>query len=61
VNNDWADGTKYTYIIDLAQGGYKETGTASETIKPWIENTEIFFNSVNVSTWTEGSPAVVTP
>ncbi len=61
VNNDWADGTKYTYIIDLAQGGYKETGTASETIKPWIENTEIFFNSVNVSEWTSGSPAVVTP
>lgn len=61
VNNDWVDGTKYTYIIDLSQGGYKETGTASATITPWIQNNEIFFNSVSVSAWTEGSPAVVTP
>ena len=61
VNNDWADGTKYTYIIDLAQGGYKEKDTEGQTLKPWIENTEIFFNSVNVSEWTAGSPAVVTP
>lgn len=61
VNNDWADGTKYTYIIDLAQGGYKEKDTEGQTLKPWIENTEIFFNSVNVSEWTAGSPAVVAP
>ncbi len=61
ISNDWADGTKYTYTIDLAQGGYKEKGTASGTIEKWLDGSEIFFSSVSVTDWATGSPSVVTP
>jgi hypothetical protein len=61
VNNDWADGTKYTYVIDLSQGGYKEIGTASGVLEKWLDGAEIYFSSVTVTDWANGSAAVVNP
>ena len=61
ISNDWADGYKYTYVIDVSQGGYKEKGTESEVLKPWLEGSEIFFSSVTVTDWAVGSATVVTP
>ena len=60
-NDDWADGYKYTYVIDVSQGGYKEKGTATETLKKWLDNAEIFFSSVTVTDWAVGSATVVNP
>lgn len=53
VTNNWVAGTKYTYTIDLSQGGYKEKDTVDETVKPWLDGTEIFFSNVDVTPWTE--------
>lgn len=53
ITNSWVAGTKYTYTIDLSQGGYKEKDTAGQTVKPWLENNEIFFSNVDVTGWTE--------
>lgn len=61
INNDWADGMKYTYVIDLSQGGYKEIGTAGGVLEKWLDGAEIFFNTVTVTGWATGSPAVVNP
>lgn len=61
INNDWADGTKYTYVIDLSQGGYKEIGTPSGTLEKWLDGAEIYFSSVTVTNWATGSATVVTP
>ena len=61
ISNDWADGYKYTYIIDVSQGGYKEKDTAGQTLKPWLEGSEIFFSSITVTDWATGSATVVTP
>ena len=61
INNDWADGNKYTYVIDLSQGGYKEIGTHGEELEKWLDGAEIFFNSVTVTNWATGTPAIVTP
>lgn len=55
VNNDWVAGTKYTYTIDVSQGGYKETGTATNALDKWFEGTEIFFSSVTVTAWPEAT------
>lgn len=54
VTNTWVAGTKYTYTIDLSQGGYKEKDTEGETLKTWLSGAEIFFSSVDVTEW--GSP-----
>ena len=61
ISNDWADGYKYTYVIDLSQGGYKEKDTESVTLKPWLDGSEIFFSSVTVTNWATGSATVVNP
>lgn len=63
VTNNWVAGTKYTYTIDLSQGGYKEQGTASEDVEPWLKGAEIFFSSVDVTAWEEtaGTVTDVTP
>lgn len=61
INNDWADGYKYTYTIDLSQGGYKETGTAYETLVKWLDGAEIFFSDVTITNWRTTDGAVVTP
>ena len=55
ITNSWVAGTKYTYTIDLSQGGYKEKDTANDTVKPWLENNEIFFSSVDVTPWVEAA------
>ena len=51
ITNSWVAGTKYTYTIDLSQGGYKEKGTAGEDVEPWLDGSEIFFSSVDVTPW----------
>lgn len=53
ITNNFEDGKKYTYTIDLSQGGYKEIGTASETLEPWLAGSEIFFSNVEVTAWTD--------
>ena len=56
----WNPGTKYTYVIDLAQGGYKETNedgiggsvTADDTaLDPVLEDAQIIFTTVTVDAW----------
>ena len=51
ITNNWVAGTKYTYTIDLSQGGYKEKDTAGDVVKPWLDGAEIFFSSVDVTSW----------
>lgn len=53
ITNDLVAGTKYTYTIDLSQGGYKEKGTATNTVEPWLAGSEIFFSNVDVTPWVE--------
>ena len=49
----WEAGKQYTYIIDLAQGGYYETNQAStdENLDPIFVNTEIKFANVTITNW----------
>lgn len=49
----WEAGKQYTYIIDLAQGGYLETNKAStdENLDPIFVNTEIKFAGVTITDW----------
>lgn len=63
ISNDWVDGCKYTYVIDVSQGGYKQIGTEGETLNQhkWLDGAEIYFSSVTVTDWANGSPAVITP
>ena len=61
VSNDWVDGYKYTYVIDVAQGGYKEKGTSGQQLVKWLDGAEIFFSSVSVTDWATGSATVVNP
>lgn len=61
ISNNWLDGYKYTYVIDLSQGGFKEMGTAGETLKPWLQGSEIFFSSVTVTDWGTGEATVENP
>lgn len=53
ITNDWVAGTKYTYTIDLSQGGYKEKDTADDVVEPWLAGAEIFFSNVDVTPWVE--------
>lgn len=55
ITNNWVAGTKYTYTIDLSQGGYKEKDTEAvgQDVKPWLDGSEIFFSSVDVTPWVE--------
>lgn len=53
ITNSWVAGTKYTYKIDLSQGGYKEKGTADQDVEPWLAGSEIFFSGVDVTPWGE--------
>ncbi|MBE6258777.1 MAG: fimbrillin family protein [Prevotella sp.] len=55
----WDPGHKYTYIIDLAGGGYYPTNhTGDSVLDPIIAgNNEIKFASVTVDTWDTTSPA----
>lgn len=53
ITNNWVAGTKYTYTIDLSQGGYMEKETSGNVVKPWLAGTEIFFSNVDVTPWDE--------
>lgn len=53
ITNNWVAGTKYTYTIDLSQGGYKEKDTAGDVVEPWLAGAEIFFSNVDVTPWVE--------
>lgn len=49
----WTPGKKYTYIVDLGDGGYWETNTAddNEDLDPILEGAEIKFVNVTVDDW----------
>ena len=53
ITNNWVAGTKYTYTIDLSQGGYKEKDTekVGQDVEPWLDGSEIFFSNVDVTPW----------
>lgn len=58
VQFTWAPGFKYTYQIDLAQGGYKEKNDGfedPETTTPdlVLENSKIVFATVTVDDWAD--------
>jgi hypothetical protein len=56
----WVPGKKYTYIVDLAGGGYSETNTdTDEDLDPILGGAEIKFVTVTVDNWTEESDIVV--
>ena len=53
---DWEPGKQYTYIVDLAGGGYHETNAdTNEDLDPVLEGTEIKFVSVTVDDWSTTS------
>lgn len=45
-------GKQYTYIVDLAGGGYLEEGTEGENVESAIEDSIIRFVEVTVDDWT---------
>ena len=48
----WAPGMQYTYVIDLANGGYFTTNQdASDDLDPILEGAEIKFVTVTVDAW----------
>lgn len=54
ANFNLAPGMQYTYIVDLAGGGYSENGESGEEgeeLKPVIKDSEIIFVNVQVSGW----------
>lgn len=56
----WAPGKKYTYIVDLAGGGYSETNADSDAeLDPILSGTEIKFVSVTVDDWAAGGDIAV--
>jgi len=59
----WEPGKKYTYTIDLAQGGYFEQNNndGDDDLDPILEGSQIKFVSVTVDDWTEVDKAVSGP
>jgi len=62
----WLPGHKYTYILDLAGGGYYATNHDNDVdLDPILENAEIFFLTPTVDAWIEAPgidvPAVPAP
>ena len=56
VSFNWEPGKKYTYIVDLAGGGYHETNADTNAdLDPVLEGTEIKFVSVTVDDWSTTS------
>lgn len=66
ANVDWKPGYKYTYTIDLKDGGYKETNDGADspevdTLDPVLDGAEIFFSaSCTIDEWFDGADADVT-
>lgn len=64
VQFDWAPGKKYTYVIDLAGGGYWELNNDTNAdLDPILENAVIKFVDVTVDAWdtTPGETNVTMP
>lgn len=64
VAYSWNPGYKYTYIIDLSQGGYKEyndglDATETTDLDPVLDNTAIVFTTVTVDDWTDATDTTV--
>lgn len=58
----WVPGKKYTYVIDLADGGYWETNNDDDSgLDPILEGAEIKFVSVTVDDWSAADDFPVTP
>lgn len=56
----WAPGKRYTYIVDLAGGGYHETNTdTNNDLDPVLEGTEIKFVTVTVDDWSNADDITV--
>lgn len=57
----WLPGHKYTYTIDLANGGYyTKNQDASNDLDPILEGAEIKFVTVTVDDWADGEATSVT-
>lgn len=56
----WAPGTKYTYTVELSNGGYYPTNKADTdaNLDPILEGSEIKFVNVTVSDWSSSNIAV---
>jgi len=54
---DWVPGNHYTYTVDLAGGGYKDTNSddGDTDLDPVLEGSEIIFTTVSVDEWTPES------
>ena len=60
VSFSWEPGKKYTYIVDLAGGGYNETNTDTNAdLDPVLEGAEIKFVDVTVDDWNPASDITV--
>ena len=57
---DWEPGKKYTYTIDLADGGYyeKNNNDGDDKLDPLLEGAEIKFVTVTVDDWTDVAKTV---
>lgn len=66
----WNPGYKYTYFIDLSQGGYKEVNDgkdesshvpakAADDLDKVLDNAEIVFASVTVDDWADATDTVL--
>lgn len=57
---NWEPGKKYTYTIDIADGGYYEQNNndGDDDLDPLLEGAEIKFVSVTVDDWTDVAKAV---
>ncbi len=52
----WLPGHKYTYTVDLANGGYyTENKDSSNDLDPILEGSEIKFVTVTVDNWTDAT------
>ncbi len=53
ANTTWEQGKQYTYIIDIADGGYKELdpNDGSTDPEPELSNSLIQFASITVTNW----------
>ena len=63
-NTSWEPGKAYTYIIDLADGGYSSTNLDTDAdLDPILENAIIKFATVTVTDWdpADGTISVVNP
>ena len=57
----WEPGKQYTYVVDLAGGGYSPTNTdANEDLDPLLEGAEIKFVTVTVDDWSAQTATNIT-